>query len=99
MKKENQPKYQKVLFKDTSNGACFVIGSTLQPKTKEMFEGQEYPVHYVTISSVSHPFFTGSNQFIDTEGRVDKFKKRYEQKAAQGVQGPTKDDPLKKKVK
>ncbi|MEG0037238.1 MAG: 50S ribosomal protein L31, partial [Victivallaceae bacterium] len=28
-------------------------------------------------SSSSHPFFTGSKQFIDTEGRVDKFLKRY----------------------
>ncbi|MCP5470266.1 MAG: type B 50S ribosomal protein L31 [Chlamydiales bacterium] len=99
MKDDIHPKYQKVLFKDTSNGKCFVIGSTLQPKGKETYEGVEYPVHYVTVSSESHPFFTGSNQFIDTEGRVDKFKKRYQKKAAEGVQGPTKDDPLKKKVK
>ena len=25
----------------------------------------------------SHPFFTGKNQFVDTEGRIDKFQKRF----------------------
>ena len=24
-----------------------------------------------------HPFFTGKNQFVDTEGRIDKFQKRF----------------------
>ncbi|MFR2949499.1 MAG: 50S ribosomal protein L31, partial [Akkermansia muciniphila] len=27
--------------------------------------------------SDSHPFFTGKNQFVDTEGRIDKFQKRF----------------------
>lgn len=99
MKEDIHPEYQEVLFKDTSNGTCFVIGSTLKPKARETYEGKEYPVHYITVSSASHPFFTGSNQFVDTEGRVDKFKKRYQQKAAAGVKGPAKYDPLKKKAK
>ncbi|MCQ5042086.1 50S ribosomal protein L31, partial [Akkermansia muciniphila] len=25
----------------------------------------------------SHPFFTGKNQLVDTQGRIDKFKKRF----------------------
>lgn len=77
MKKQGHPEYQEVLFVDTATGAKFVIGSTLKPKEKEMFEGKEYPVHRVSISSASHPFFTGNQQFVDSEGRVDKFMKRY----------------------
>ncbi|MCC5832311.1 MAG: type B 50S ribosomal protein L31 [Chlamydiales bacterium] len=86
MKKEIHPAYQDILFVDTSTGTKFVCGSTLSPKEREMYEGKEYPVHYVTVSSASHPFFTGSKQFIDTEGRVDKFLKRYAKKQEQGQQ-------------
>jgi large subunit ribosomal protein L31 len=77
MKKEGHPPYQEILFVDSSTGYKFVCGSTLQPKEREMFEGKEYPVYRVPVSSASHPFFTGSKQFIDSEGRVDKFVKRY----------------------
>ncbi len=31
------------------------------------------------ICSACHPFFTGTQKIIDTEGRVEKFKKRYTQ--------------------
>lgn len=86
MKKDLHPPYQDVLFVDTSTGYKFVCGSTLQPQEKETFEGKEYPVYHVTVSSSSHPFFTGSQQFIDTEGRVDKFLKRYAQKGNQQQQ-------------
>lgn len=77
MKKNFHPKYQKVLFVDTATGQKFVCGTTLESKQKEVFEGVEYPVCYLSISSASHPFFTGSNQLVDTEGRVEKFKSRY----------------------
>ena len=33
------------------------------------------------ICSVCHPFFTGKQKLIDTEGRVDKFRKKYTKKA------------------
>jgi large subunit ribosomal protein L31 len=29
------------------------------------------------ICSVCHPFFTGKQKLIDTEGRIDKFRKKY----------------------
>ena len=77
MKKNIHPPYQDILFVDTSTGTKFVCGSSLQPTKTEMYEGKEYPVCHVTVSSASHPFFTGNKQFIDTEGRVDKFLKRY----------------------
>lgn len=83
MKKEGHPLYQDILFVDTATGHKFVCGSTLQPKETENYEGKEYPVYKVPISSASHPFFTGSQQLVDAEGRVDKFKKRYIRKVAE----------------
>lgn len=80
MKKNTHPKYQKVLFVDSSTGKKWVCGSSLKTDAKEVFEGVEYPVCYLSISSASHPFFTGSKQLVDAEGRVDKFNKRYGQK-------------------
>lgn len=77
MKKDTHPKYQKVLFIDSASGSKFICGSTLQPKATQVFEGVEYPVSYLSISSASHPFFTGSKQLVDSEGRVEKFKKRF----------------------
>jgi large subunit ribosomal protein L31 len=32
----------------------------------------------VEICSHCHPFFTGKQKLIDTEGRVDRFQKKYE---------------------
>jgi large subunit ribosomal protein L31 len=32
------------------------------------------------ICSACHPFFTGTQKIMDTEGRVEKFRKRYENK-------------------
>ena len=85
MKEQGHPPYQDVLFVDSSTGYKFVCGSTLQPKETEDFEGKTYPVFRVSVSSASHPFFTGSQQFIDTEGRVDKFAKKYEKKRLDAV--------------
>ncbi len=33
---------------------------------------------YVDIWSGNHPFYTGSQKIIDTEGRVEKFEKKYQ---------------------
>jgi large subunit ribosomal protein L31 len=43
-------------------------------------DGNEYPVIKLEISNTSHPFYTGKNMLVDTAGRIDKFKKRYEKK-------------------
>lgn len=32
---------------------------------------------HVEICSNCHPFFTGKYKLLDTEGRIDRFKKRY----------------------
>lgn len=99
MKKDIHPTYQDVLFVDSSNGTKFVIGSTLQPKTKETFEGKEYPVHHIAVSSASHPFFTKANKFVDTEGRIDKFLKKYEKKKEQEQERQKKQDEQAQEIK
>jgi large subunit ribosomal protein L31 len=100
MKEKIHPSYQEVLFVDSSTGHKFVIGSTVQPKEKETFEGKEYPVLRVPVSSASHPFFTKANQFIDSEGRVDKFTKKYARKREQEKKDVEKQEEVKKaKVK
>jgi large subunit ribosomal protein L31 len=91
MKKEAHPQYQDIVFEDTSTGHRFVCGSTLQPKETVKLEGKEYPLYRVAISSSSHPFYTGSRSLVDTEGRVDKFKKRY-QKVQAGNQAEEKKE-------
>ncbi len=92
MKKDTHPKYQKVLFVDSSTGYKFVCGTTLQPEGTEKFDGVEYPVYHLAISSASHPLFTGSSQLLDAEGRVDKFHKRY------GSKKETKETKVEAKV-
>lgn len=83
MKKNIHPKYQKVLFVDMASGFEFVTRSTLQSKEVGTFEGVEYPLYRLSVSSASHPFFTGSKALVDAEGRVDKFNKRYNAAKAQ----------------
>jgi len=84
MKQDVHPKnYRTVVFKDMSNGHTFLSRSTAETKETIVFEedGQEYPVIKLEISNTSHPFYTGKNVLVDTAGRIDKFKKRYEKKA------------------
>lgn len=100
MKKETHPKYQQVLFVDSTSGKKFLCGSTLNPKEKAQFEGQEYPMYQLSTSAYSHPFFTGSRQFVDEEGRIDKFQKRYaaaQQKRQKEVEQVKTVKPTKKK--
>jgi large subunit ribosomal protein L31 len=99
MKKKTHPSYQEVLFIDSSNGATFVCGSTLQTEERETFEGKEYPVCRVAVSSASHPFFTKARQFIDTEGRVGRFTKKYAKKKEQAKQEKEKQKAAEEKKK
>ena len=43
-------------------------------------DGKNYPLIKVEISSASHPFFTGKQRVVDTEGRIGRFKKKYGKK-------------------
>jgi large subunit ribosomal protein L31 len=81
MKENLHPSFQEVLFVDSATGTKYLIGSTLRPSEKEKFEGKDYPVVRVPISSSSHPFFRGSDDLIDAEGHIDKFQKKYKRKS------------------
>lgn len=80
MKKEIHPKdYRLVVFKDVSNDYAFLSKSTVKTKETIIWEdGLEYPLVKLEISHTSHPFYTGKMKFVDTAGRVDKFKSRYQ---------------------
>ncbi len=70
-----------VVFKDMSNNHSFLSRSTASSKeTIKWEDGNEYPLVKLEISNTSHPFFTGKNMLVDTAGRIDKFKKKYEKK-------------------
>lgn len=77
-KKELHPKdYRDVVFSDEAAGFSFLTKSTAKSdETIKWEDGKEYPLIKVQISSASHPFFTGEEKIIDTEGRVDRFKAR-----------------------
>ena len=77
MKKDIHPDYHPVVFRDAGTGHQFLTRSTVtSDRTVEWEDGNEYPLVKVHISSASHPFFTGEEKIIDTEGRVDRFKNR-----------------------
>lgn len=80
MKKEIHPKnYRLVVFKDMSNDYSFISRSTINTKENIVWEdGNEYPLVKLEISHTSHPFYTGKMKLVDSAGRVDKFKNRYQ---------------------
>lgn len=82
-KKVTQPEdYRYVVFADEAANFSFLTRSTAKSdETIKWEDGNEYPLIKVQISSASHPFFTGEEKIIDTEGRVDRFKARAERAA------------------
>lgn len=66
MKQDTHPNYNKVT-------AVCVCGNTIE--TGSVLESIS-----VEICAGCHPFFTGQQKIIDTEGRVEKFNKRYANK-------------------
>lgn len=84
MKENIQPKdYRFVVFADEQAKFSFLTRSTAKSdETIEWTDGKKYPLVKMQISSASHPFFTGEEKIIDTEGRVDRFKARAKKAAA-----------------
>ncbi len=62
MKKDIHPEYHEKTTITCACGAVFETGSTVKDAKIE-------------ICSQCHPFYTGKKKFIDTTGRVDRFKK------------------------
>ena len=79
MKAGIHPEYRDVVFQDVTSDFKILTRSTLSSKeTVKWEDGNEYPLIKVEVSSSSHPFYTGQNTVIDTSGRVDRFRKRYQ---------------------
>ena len=69
MKPEIHPNYAEIKVA-CSCGNEFTTRSTL---------GQDL---HVEVCSACHPFYTGKQKMVDSGGRVDKFRKRYNKAAA-----------------
>jgi large subunit ribosomal protein L31 len=82
MKKGIHPDYHPVVFVDPSVGAEFVTKSTMTSDEKRDIDGVEHYVIRMEISSASHPFYTGKTRFVDTAGRVERFREKYNYKDA-----------------
>ena len=79
MKADIHPEYREVVFQDLSSDLAFLTRSTIKSKeTIKWEDGNEYPLIKVEVSSASHPFYTGKHKLMDTGGRVDRFKRRYQ---------------------
>jgi large subunit ribosomal protein L31 len=65
MKAKIHPKYYPEAKVVCSCGNNFTVGS-VKPSLK------------VELCSQCHPFFTGERRMIDTAGRVERFKRRYQ---------------------
>jgi len=80
MKPDIHPAYHKVLFVDSATGKEWVTRSTLTSKDTKVVDGEEIPVVKLEISSYSHPFWTGKLRVLDSDGKIDRFKRRYANK-------------------
>jgi len=84
MKNNIHPQYGYVVYRDKGADSAFLTRSTAtSSKTVEWTDGHTYPVLDVDISAASHPFWTGRQRLLDTEGRVEKFRAKYARAAAQ----------------
>ena len=79
MKKDIHPSdYRLVVFKDMTTEDTFLGKTTANTSGTVTWEdGNEYPLIKLEISDKSHPYYTGKMQFVDTAGRIDKFKNKY----------------------
>ncbi len=80
MKSDIHPDYHKVLFVDTATGEEWVTRSTLTSNETREVDGEEIPVVRLEISSASHPFWTGTMRELDSDGKIDRFRRRYANK-------------------
>ncbi|MEX0821169.1 MAG: 50S ribosomal protein L31 [Rhodothermales bacterium] len=65
MKKDIHPEYKTIKVR-LADGTEFETRSTMDTET------------YVSeVDSTNHPFYTGKRQYVDTAGRVEKFRRRY----------------------
>jgi len=80
VKADIHPAYNKVLFIDTATGSEWITRSTLSSKETREVDGEEIPVVRLEISAYSHPFWTGTMRELDSDGKIDRFRRRYGKK-------------------
>jgi large subunit ribosomal protein L31 len=77
MKPDIHPDYHKVIFIDSATGNEWISRSTMTSKLTREVDGEEVPIVKLEISSLSHPFWTGTMRELDADGKIDRFRKRY----------------------
>ena len=77
MKADIHPKYHPVVFVDVSSNDEIVTRSTMTSEETRDIDGVQHYVINCDITSFTHPFFTGKQKLMDTEGRIDRFRKKY----------------------
>ncbi len=77
MKAEIHPDYHDVIYIDSATGEEWMSRSTQTSKETREVDGAQIPVIKLEISSVSHPFWTGTMRELDADGKIDRFRKRY----------------------
>ena len=82
MKDNIHPKYEFVIYRCPASGTEILTRSTKLNGPKAKFEGKELPSVFLEICSDNHPFYSGKNILVDTAGRVDAFRKRFEKSKA-----------------
>lgn len=88
MKAGIHPEYHPVVFEDANTGKRFLTRSTAtSDQTIEWTDGNTYPLMSVDVTSDSHPFWTGTARNLDTQGRVEKFERKYGKRSRAGKEG------------
>jgi large subunit ribosomal protein L31 len=78
MKPDIHPKLNKVVFVDGKNEITTI--STMSSSETKKIDGVDHFIVHVDISGHSHPFYTGKQRLVDTAGRIERFKARYNKK-------------------
>ncbi len=77
MRKGIHPELNYVVFVDASTGDEIITRAALTSRDTRDIDGVEHYVIRRDITAYSHPFFTGQQRHVDTEGRIDRFKRKY----------------------
>ncbi len=77
MKEGLHPRYEPVIFVDTSTGKEFVTRSTVNAKESRDVDGVKHKVIGLEVTSDTHPFWTGKMHRLDTAGRIERFEKKF----------------------
>jgi large subunit ribosomal protein L31 len=78
VKPDIHPRYEPVVFQDRTTGKSFLTRSTATSDARiEWEDGNTYPLITIDVTAYSHPFWTGNQRVMDTQGRVEKFRRRY----------------------